>query len=509
MAGFLYSFAAKDIQNYILKSDKLAEMVGASELIDNLCREGGFLQKTIDDLGIAEEKYEIITKAAGWAKIKFENEADAATLYKYWPLAVSFYAPGLHIVQSLIAINGALSSAINESEKQLIYARNTLDVDMPEAGPLIDRNQRTGLAATGRQAGDAIDKESKRKRDIKANALIKRITGIENDANWPTDLDHIAGEERKYIAIIHADGNSLGKTLISIQDYLNENQNADAADVFRGFSNAIEEATLEAVRVAYETVILTDFEDRKTQYKAARPIILGGDDLTIITRADLAFDFTEVFLCKFEETSKAALQKFLGKFKKLDLPKILTACAGIAFVKKAYPFSRAYELSESLCKDAKKIAKAKQSEGKDHHIPSCFSFCKISTSIAGDYQTIKEKELTSRDGRIKLWLGPYSVGLHSNGLPKYEHLRILSDTLGTIPSGSIRQLATTIYSNMADAQNDYSRILQVLRRDNAKAKHADALEKGMDNLTGMSGSLFTTEQQTPLIDAIRHRELQK
>lgn len=503
MAGFLYSFAAKDIQNYILRSDKLVEMVGASELIDHLCRENGFLQQCIENLGIANTGYEFITQAAGWAKIKFQDESDALTLYKYWPLAVSLYAPGLHIVQSIIPVNGSISAAINESEKQLIYARNTLNASLPEVGPLINRNPRTGLAAIGKLNDESIDEESKRKRETTTNNLIQRMTGAPADNTWPKKLENIAGSERKYLAIIHADGNSLGKALIAIQGYLDQNKSADAAGIYRGFSNAIDKATLQAVQYASEQVILRNAGD----VKAARPIVLGGDDVTIIIRADLAFEFTNVFLSKFEETSEDALKSF-KIFKIPDFPDALTACAGIAFVKQAYPFSRAYELAESLCQDAKTAAKA-QIKNNGGYVPSCFSFCKISTSIAGDYKTIKNNELTSRDGITKLWFGPYGVGEYKKGIPRYDDLKALSALMEKAPAGTIRELITTMYVNSTTAQSDYERMLQVLRWDKNTKGVADDIKGLMEKLTGSTESLVSTGNQTPLLDAHRYGELQK
>ena len=41
MSQFAYLFQAKGIQRYILEGGKLKDMVGASELVDRLCRSGG------------------------------------------------------------------------------------------------------------------------------------------------------------------------------------------------------------------------------------------------------------------------------------------------------------------------------------------------------------------------------------------------------------------------------------------------------------------------------------
>ena len=50
-----------------------------------------------------------------------------------------------------------------------------------------------------------------------------------------------------------------------------------------------------------------------------RPIILGGDDLTVIIRADLAIPFTECFLREFEQNTKELFSNL--KTKKINTKK--------------------------------------------------------------------------------------------------------------------------------------------------------------------------------------------
>ena len=64
-----------------------------------------------------------------------------------------------------------------------------------------------------------------------------------------------------------------------------------------------------------------------------RPIVLGGDDLTVICRADKALTYTHSFLHHFEEETKA-LKDILKKYKVFTKGEDhLTACAGIAIIK--------------------------------------------------------------------------------------------------------------------------------------------------------------------------------
>jgi len=528
MGEWLYAFAAKEIQKYILQGNKLKDMVGGSELVNQMC--GEFLTRSLNELGIDNSEYRIITQTAGWARIQFNNGNDAKRLYTVWPLLVDRFVPGLQVVQSLVEINGDINNAIEESEKKLRAERSLIQVGLPEIGPLIERNQRLGFAAVRYAKGEdeLQDRQTTRKRDYVGKrknksamtTLVAKMSGAEDTEKqlqyrWPDELDDIAGSEKKYIAVIHADGNDLGKTIRQLQEHVRSSPDK-AIDVFKRFSEAISQATESAAQEAYKRIIKPDYEDRaevskKPIFMAARPIVLGGDDLTLIIRADLAFKFTRVFMEAFEASSKEALEKELGGFNIAGLPEKLTSCAGIAFIKKAYPFSRAYELAESLCAFAKSRAKEKDNKDKDGFVPSSFAFYKVATSVAGSYSLIRETELTSKDSsealQIKLWHGPYTVGSHDVNLVSYDDLVTLAGTLSKLPSGSIRTLITTVYTSALKAQTDFDRILQVAG-STGKKEIADKFKAQLIKITGnTTNPLWNENGNSPLLDAYRIREL--
>lgn len=492
---WLYAFAAKEIQKYILQGDKLKDMVGGSELVEKLCKD--FFKDTLKSLGINKSRFSPVTQAAGWARIIFDDKLDAEKVHAIWPFLVDRFAPGLQILQSLIEVKVSLPEAIRESEEILRVQRNIINVALPEITPLIDRNPRTGNAGVKYEKNSdphILDLETLRKREfLKSNSLTEKMTdNKDNSIVWPSDMNAIAGNESNYIAVIHADGNNLGQTLIKLASHL-EKQPGDASEVFRGFSSAIEDATLAAAQRSFKLVLLPDYNKSRKGSVVARPIVLGGDDLTMIVRADLAFKFAKEFLGAFEEESQKTLQKHLGAFKISGLPDMLTACAGVALIKSSYPFAKAYELAESLCSYAKKIAKENL---HNHYVPSCFSFHRVTASISDDYDAIMKKELTSSEG-LKLWFGPYSVGRHMSKLTPYAEIEKLSDILEAFPRGTARTLISTLYKTTVLAESDYNRILHVAGTDKSKE-----LSSQIKKMTGQPDNKpWTSDLRTPLFDA--------
>lgn len=512
--AWYYSFEAKEIQRFIMQSDKLRDMVGGSELVNQLC--GDFLRDSLRAVGVSEPEQAIIAGAAGWARILFDDEGTARLFHGSWPLLVNRFAPGLKVIQHLEKNDGFLPHAMAKSIKLLRVTRNLNTADLPEVGPLVERYPRTGAPAVawGKETHSKepvpVDRQTLRKTDTsKSTSLIGKITDEFKDHVWPMDMDEIISDDSAYIAVIHADGNDLGAMVMSIAKHL-ESHSDEAAEIYQTLSRVVEETTVSAVRKACEATLFEAFRKGEGKKIPARPIVLGGDDLTMIVRADLALEFTEVFLREFELGSKEILKAQLGKYRINKLPESLTACAGVSFVKKAYPFSAAYHMAESLCEHTKRAAKAdreKRTQGdRKAVVPSSLTFYRITTSMAEGFGEVKSKELTGRTHTpLKFWFGPYAVGRERGDLPELNALRNLARALDDIATGSIRTLIDTLHGNPEDASAAYQRILQVADKDKG-----EKLQKSLFALTGDATTpLWNRQHQTPLLDAHLLRELTK
>jgi hypothetical protein len=112
------------------------------------------------------------------------------------------------------------------------------------------------------------------------------------------------------------------------------------------------------------------------RYVPFRPIVFGGDDLTFVTDGRLGLSLAAVCLEVFEKAVAAQGNEFLAG---------LQACAGISVVKAHYPFSRAYELAEDLCRNAKRAWKREHS-AMDWHFAA--------TGLFGTVEDIRRRQYT-------------------------------------------------------------------------------------------------------------------
>ena len=177
------------------------------------------------------------------------------------------------------------------------------------------------------------------------------------------------------VAVIHIDGNGVGGVMRRLDEVLSEKSGAlkgelevpeGDSDALRVFVLKISERLDVAVKVAFRSawervakLARKDAEDSNRRYTAIPvvPVILGGDDVTVITSGDYALPFAAAYLRHYEEaTGNDPILRYLTPPEGQDTGP-MTAAAGVAIVKRNFPFHIAYELAEKLVERAKKVGK--------------------------------------------------------------------------------------------------------------------------------------------------------
>lgn len=388
--SFLYRYEAKGIQAYILQGDGLKEILGASAMIEGLgahARE--LVKKSTGDLSPE------VFAAAGMGMISFRDRAALEAFASVWPMEVAGLCPGLTMVTGWTEYRG--KESMDAVRRQTDADRNRPRPAMPDVGPLVLRAGRSGLPATGWKKKEKVLMDSAAVLREKAASgekdPLRERFGFEKTDELNSDLQSW-GEG--YVAVIHCDGNRIGKEMISASGDLK---------TLQSFSKGLQHATQEAAKRACRKVIGGVFKEmfgrdpRSDGSLPVRPIVLGGDDVTILMHAEGALPFVAEYLKAFEEeTAKAE-----------GLKKKLTACAGIAFVKSHFPFSQAHELAEALCKGAKGglkyVTGNLDKDGKPEEATrSGLLFHRVTTSVLREWDDIRDIELAGA-----LAGGPYSL----------------------------------------------------------------------------------------------------
>ena len=179
------------------------------------------------------------------------------------------------------------------------------------------------------------------------------------------------------VAVIHIDGNGVGAVMRRLGEAMGRVDEADFsravgcsrndADALRRFvltvNDRLDRAVTEAFAKAWADVAKWAEADagpakRKGSVVPVVPVILGGDDVTVFTSGDYALPFAAAYLERYERATEGdVLLRHLGCEKGTGP---MTAAAGVAVVRRDFPFHVAYNLAERLVGEAKKVGKARQ-----------------------------------------------------------------------------------------------------------------------------------------------------
>lgn len=536
--SFVYAFEAKSIQTFIGEGGKLRDLAGGSLLVDTLASSGGDGEENgggarfpdlIDgvfsgnDLG-AKIRF---ARRAGGAFVAVSDDREALVRFRAaYTLAVQRFAPGLRFTDALVCEGETLGETLDLSLIRLNASSARPIVSLPALTSLTALAPRSGTAAVARMTGDRRSEEGElvgasivekrlARSFLKTHAKTEKLFNIGLEARmlpeaqrqgyrWPTELKadradatesgiYFPGlEENAEIGVVHADGNGLGQILIGIRQALTASNWTDwqaAAGFLLAFSSKIGEATEAAVQQTVLEILVPKAEPQgDIKVLPARPIVLGGDDLTVIVRGDLAPHFTSRYLRLFGEATEEKLGEVRAGLGNWDmpveirkavesaLPERLSAGGGVALVNQSHPFAQSSHLAFKLADRAKDAAKDARSGAGD--VPrATMSFHRVTTALAGEWGDIFENELLTDapDGIPRcLTLGVYGV---EDGQQAFPPIQALYDLVSLIepdgfPDSPLRAYLGALSDAPYDAQRNYDRWRRIMA-----ARNSGGLEK--------------------------------
>ena len=445
---YIYGASVQGIQGFIFQTNSLKDIVGGSELVEKICTSlfsSQYLQGATEIIG-----------AAGNIKCAYDNPEECLKTVLEFPKTVMQEAPGITISQAVVKVteeefNCHFSKCMDELEKKLKIQRNKPSKSMTVGYMGVERSRATGLPATQIQQQEFLDEGTYQKRKLSMGgkatiSLTEKSLGIDDlsPKNIALNIEDLT-EKNDWIAIIHADGNGLGQVVAKFSSSL---------DKLKDFSNKLNDATLQAAHAAFKKVYTAKDYIQKSTTFPFRPVVLGGDDMTMICKASLAIEYTKIYLQEFEEATK----------QKLGAENSLTACAGIAFVKSSYPFHYGYDLAETLCSQAKKVSKSPLIQKGNVNPPSSLMFYKVQGSFIESYEKMLEKEKTPQKG-ISFNFGPYFLQPTENYWSIEELEKSAASLHGkegnTVKTG-IRKWMTAMHQDPGQAQQAAERNLSIL-----------------------------------------------
>ena len=387
-------------QAYIFATNRLRENVGASQRVweagveftyraakevtgckrfDTLCEAAGqgpeCYAKAMEQtprLCEAGVEIEVVLATSGKALFLTREESKAKDLIAAATRMALEEAPGLTLRGAVVKIEDADANAANDAVKavhdEIEAIRDRLpapEIRFPTL-PILEPCASSGLPAAkvpdpqldGPRPQPASDvtlaKCDARQRGIDRIARLVH-PDVQATARTAAELEEM---DTEWVGIVHADGNGMGQLFLKFGELCGETTREGYFDALRRFSLSLDLCGVAAFRTAlwkiYPEAIRTS---RKGWIASLVPLVLGGDDLTVLCDGRIALPFAAAYLTAFQAQTQ--------KCKVLDQPSLiptileekgwskLGAAAGIAITKPHYPFHRGYELAERLLKEAK------------------------------------------------------------------------------------------------------------------------------------------------------------
>jgi hypothetical protein len=359
-------------------------------------------------------------------------------------------SPGIQLVTADVDVDlnsDFLRVKINELFRKLFEEKSAHVPSVPLQGLGVTRACRsTGLPAVGLGSSDdeSYSAEVLAKQRAAGPAHSKLSTDIPPPQGfaYPKEFDNLGRSEgsQSYMAVVHADGNSMGRRIRAIGTGYDETtamrkRNRRYIREIRAFSEAVDDAALDAQRTVLDRLeegvddeagiirhaVRTndangEHEIARVELEPAsngddadwllpfRPLVYGGDDLTFVCDGRLGIALALQYVREFEKETESRKEKCGGE--------AITASAGVAIVKTHYPFARAYDLAEELTQSAKQLRRAAQDENEDWD-HACLDWHFALGGLAGSLEQIRRREYRALKkpggARLPLTLRPVAV----------------------------------------------------------------------------------------------------
>ncbi|WBB95008.1 hypothetical protein O7543_00945 [Solwaraspora sp. WMMA2080] len=441
-------------QAYVFASNKQAVNVGASELIFRSGTE--WVKTAVDKINEehTEPVVEIVVAASGKALLLADDEDAGRAVIRAVTRRALDEAPGLEIwgtVDPTSVTEDKLGKGLLRAYQLQAAWRSRRPSPLlrhptlPFTRPCHYSGQPStafGYEGTRPYSRSARVDAAWQQRDAGRQRMASRL-GEEAVVSASQLADGVSNAG--WVAVMHADGNGIG----AIFQKLAQEPGPEFLDNLRAFSAALDEVTLEALKQAVAA--------QQGRDNWLLPLVVGGDDVTVVMDARPAFDVTATFVEQFAKIAAGhpVVQKVLAGGKHPGL----TACAGIAYVKPHYPFSQAYKLAEDLCTSAKQIKRIDDRCGAlDFHV--------LHDSVGQRLEQIRTP-LTVPDGAralSRLWPGPVVIGTPQAGSWAAAHdvalLRSAVDELSkaseddppVLPRSALHRLRQALLTGRAEVE---------------------------------------------------------
>jgi hypothetical protein len=418
----LAMYDVRGIQNYIFRTNYVKEIIGASAMVENIILDGmkdmlaakqewqseHFLfdweatleyEETI--FGNPDIQMQVLFIGGGNAYVLFRNGSICREMNRYLSKYVLKQTYSLQLAVAVVEYTGSYQRDYLKINEEMRNIKARMPQSMPlGAQPFMASDTVTGYPLTYYYDERYLSTESYKKRK-------KYEVTFHEDAEKILDNMVTKKGDSSMLAVVHIDGNNMGKRIREIME--KKDDYTEAVRAMRTISVNIREGFQAAFREMAEYIDreLSDRIKADRKGKLYRKLILAGDDVTFICNAMTAIDAVSVFL---QSVGKRRMYEEAGLTEEENQRKYgFSACGGIAFFNSHFPFCDAYEVAEACCASAKKRAKLDDNRDSAGNIGSFLDYQLCTHISAADLEAYRKKHYISAESGKSILMRPYYI----------------------------------------------------------------------------------------------------
>lgn len=418
MSRYLAILEVSQKQAYIFGSNKVKDNIVNSAIIAYVLGEK-YIYKVLSKEGYDKEK-NMVYSGGGHTILEFSDEGKGKSMIKELTEQIYRNFDGLEVFATIRKyddekdVGENLTDLIKQLEqkksvRKSAFKQGSYGIEQPDVNTLkpkcvdCDSDEKIKVKEIEKNEAKSFYPEN-----FKPAYEFEKLGGRKNDSN--------------FIAVVHIDGNGMGKRVEKLYDELRGASWDEAKKRLHHFSKCIDDDFKDAYKEMAKEVAekLLDKEiseelELSENYFPMRHIITAGDDICFVTEGRIGIECARIFIEKLSEKTNDEDKKGYA------------ACAGVCIVHCKYPFFRAYELAEMLCSNAKAYGAEISPEDNGSGISSVdwhIEFGELQDSLAD-----VRKEYAVGDG-TELELRPYVIKVSNENLwkgineyKKYENFR--------------------------------------------------------------------------------------
>ncbi len=384
----LYDFGSK--QNYIYQTNKIKEISGASALLAGMYKKFSEILNNegisfiydltkpflIKDFEADNYDAEALYDGGGNLMVLFRSKEQYFAANKIISMYLLKNAPGLNLIASYVKYTSDFTF-----DRKNIYKQNTLrknqnpTIATAAVLPITQIDPLTFMPVTEKSVRFGAEQSLSADRAAKLQAY------------RPNEANNIDELNEDMLAVIYVDGNSMGEHLKKAVPEEERKSYDEGVQQLREFSNDVNNCF-----VVKTTAAITEYIKSQSGKNGFRQVIGGGDEITIICNAEIAFDVVKVYFKALEQVNNERLESNPNAT-------VYHACAGISIFHAKSPFSIAYEIAEAACESAKKKAKIDNKVNPENY----FDFYYCHAGIVTDFDTLRKREekVTNRPYKVE------------------------------------------------------------------------------------------------------------